>query len=84
MRKWGAVQTEVLGIDCAKKDSQYLKYLLSTAAKKKLFEQQTFIPIGIHLMELSDVLTSLLRSHNQYLSQLTTIDIYNILPKQMH
>ena len=34
--KWEEVQTEVIGVTCAKSDAQYLKYVLSRAAENTI------------------------------------------------
>ena len=57
-RKWGKLKTEVLRINCAEEDAQYLKYLLSTASAAGKVTQGLFIPTGIHLMEVEHVIMS--------------------------
>ena len=83
MRKWGQIHTEVLNVECAKKEAQYLKYLLSCAVEQKLLYDCVFIPIGIHLMKSSNVLSSLLRQHNQLLMNLRTFEIYGLFPMML-
>ena len=83
VRKWGQIHTEVLNVECAKKEAQYLKYLLSCAVEQELLYDCVFIPIGIHLMKSSNVLSSLLRQHNQLLMSLRTFDIYGLFPTML-
>ena len=78
-RKWGQIQTEVLSVQCAKEDAQFVKYLMSRAIERKLLQDCIFIPIGIHLMKTSEVLSNLLRQHNVFLTNTTTFDIYGLL-----
>ena len=53
IRKWGQLQSEVIGVQCAKVDAQYLKYLLSSIVEQKILQDCLFVPIGIHLMTIS-------------------------------
>ena len=83
IRKWGTIHSEVLSIECAKKNAQYMKYMISTAIEQNLLKNVLFIPIGIHLMKSPEVLSSLLRKHNQYIATLTTFEIYGLFPQML-
>ena len=83
IRKWGQIQSEVIGVQCAKVDAQYLKYLLSSIVEQKILQDCLFVPIGIHLMTSSDVLSNLLQQHNKFLSNTATFDIFDIYPEEM-
>ena len=82
-RKWGKLKTEVLRINCAEEDAQYLKYLLSTASAARKVTQGLFIPTGIHLMEGKEVLTSILNEQEQYLQSTIGIPITGISTENM-
>jgi len=45
IRKWGQIQTEVISVNCAKPNAQYLKYLLSAAIEQGYLGDCIFIPI---------------------------------------
>ena len=82
-RKWGQIQTEVIGIISAKEDAQYLKYLLSRASQEGFIKTGVYIPIGIHLVEGPGILTDILSAHNQYLSQLDFFELREVTKKKM-
>lgn len=83
IRKWGKIHSEVLSIECAKKNAQYMKYMISSAIEQKLLKDCLFIPIGIHLMKSPEVLASLLRKHNQHVATLATFDIFGLFPQML-
>ena len=82
-RKWGQIQTEVIGIISAKEDAQYLKYLLSQASKEGFIKTGVYIPIGIHLVEGPGILTDILSAHNQHLEQLDSFEVMEVTKKKM-
>ena len=83
VRKWGQIKTEVIGLECVKSEAQYVKYLISNAVEYKHLVDCIFVPIGIHLMKSSEVLSSLLRQHNHYVANISTFEIYGIYPQML-
>ena len=78
VRKWGKVSTEVIGIECDKKDAQYMKHILSVGAEQEVFGHAVFVPVGFHLIQGKYALEELLRQNNIFLSELTIIPIEGI------
>ena len=61
VRKWGNVSTEAIGVECNKKDAQYLKHILSLGAEQEAFGDAVFVSIGFHLIQGKHALEELLR-----------------------
>ena len=78
VRKWGTVSTDVIGVECNKRDAQYMKHILSIAAGLELFGDAVFVPVGFHLIKGKEALENLLRQNNVFLSELTVIPIEGI------
>ena len=74
-RKWGGISTEVLSVHCPSEDAQYLKYLLVEACSDQTLHTQIFVPTGIHLLEGKEVMTELLREHQNFISTTTSCQI---------
>ena len=77
-------QTEVIGFNCAEKDAKYQKHLFSKVGALKKLVNCHFVPIGYHLINDSEALTQILRFHNNWLSEVQTIDIFETLPTEMY
>ena len=75
VRKWGQIQTEVISLECVREQAQYMKHIISAAVEQKCLDGCLFVPIGIHLMKSSDVLSNLLRQHNQTIAALIWLPI---------
>ncbi len=84
IKKWGDVSTEVIRINCAKEESEKLKYLFSTACEQGLLTRGTFIPAGLHLMEGKLVVTNILKEHVAFLAESTGIPISGLTVEDMH
>ena len=82
-KKWGGIQCEVLSIHCTKDDAKYLKYVLAEASSQKKLAKGVFVPTGIHLMEGKEVLTQLLTEHQDFVQQVTSIQIGGISYEEM-
>ena len=50
--KQGKLKTDILRINCAEENAQYLKYLLSTASASGDIKKGLFIPTDIHLRKV--------------------------------
>ena len=83
VRKWGQIRTEVISIECVKTQAKYMKYIVSTTVEQKLVDDCLFIPIGIHLMKSSEVLSNLLRQHNKFVADTETFDVFGIYPETL-
>ena len=77
-QKWGKLKTDILRVNGAEDDAQYLKYLLSTASASGDIKKGLFTPTGIHLMGGKEVLTSILNNQNQYLQSTIGIPITGV------
>ncbi len=84
MRKWGEIQVEVLSIQCCIDDAQYLKCLLVEASSQGLFSQGLFVPTGLHLIEGKEVVMSLLREQQDFIKQVTSVQVEGISSKDMY
>ena len=82
-KKWGGLQCEVLSVHCTKEDARYLKYILAEASTQKKLAKGVFVPTGIHLMEGKDILTQILQEHQDFLQQVTSIQIGGITYEEM-
>ena len=78
LRKWGHIQVEVIKITCMEEDTEYMKYLLSTASSQNKIQRGLFVPTGIQLMETKEILTNLLEEHKQYTESVTSYQIEGI------
>lgn len=83
VRKWGNVSTDVIGVECDKKDAQYMKHILSLGAEQEVFGDAVFVPIGFHLIQGKHALEELLRQNNVFLSELAIIPIEGISRETM-
>ena len=77
-KKWGNMKVEVLRINCAECDAQYLKFLFSTASSQGQIKKGIFVPTRIYLMESKEVLTSILQDQIKYLKETVGIPIIGI------
>ena len=74
-KKWRDVRAEVLRINCAKDDSDYMKFLLSSIGEQCLLKRGVFLPEGLHLMEGKELVYTMLSEHNQYMETVVAIPI---------
>ena len=74
-KKWGDISTEVLRLNCAKEDSENLKFLLSSASEQGLITRGSFVPAGLHLMEGKSIVTNILKAHENFLRETTGIPL---------
>ena len=75
VKKWRDLKVEVLRINSAKEDSEYLKFLLSTSSEQGQMKQGVFLPEGLHLMEGKELVYTMLRRHSQYMNEITGIPL---------
>ena len=83
-RKWGGIQTDVLSVHCPTEDAQYLKYLFAETSTQTKLPQGLFVPTGIHLMEGKEVMTHLLKEQQEFIDQVTSVQIGGISNMDMH
>ena len=69
---------EVIKLTCMEEDTEYMKYLLSTASSQNKIQRGHFVPTGIQLMETTEVLTNLLEEHRNYTERVTSYQIDGI------
>ena len=78
VKKWGGINADVLRLNCAKEDSEFLKHLMSVASERNLLQRGLFVPSGLHLMEGKEVVANILHAHNTYIQQSVGIPIIGI------
>ena len=84
VKKWGNIKTEVLRVTCSTDDAEYLKFLLSSASNNESFRSSTFVPAGLHLMQGKEIVSSILREHQQYLLSTIGTPITGLVPQAMN
>ncbi len=75
VKKWRELRAEVLRINCAKEDSEFLKYLFSLASEQNLLTRGEFLPEGLQLIENSQLVYDILQEHIEYLGRVTSIPL---------
>ena len=82
-KKWRDLKVEVLRVNCAKEDSEFLKRLLATLSEKGLLQRGVFIPEGLHLLEGKELVYTILFKHNQYLQTVTSIPLSGLASNEL-
>ena len=75
IKKWRDLKAEVLRINCAKEDSEFLKQLFSYASEQNLLPRGEFLPEGLQLIENSQLVYDILNEHIEYLGLVTSIPL---------
>ena len=75
VKKWREMRVEVLRINCAKEDAEFLKFLLSSASEQQLFTRGEFVPEGLQLMANSELVHSILVEQKKYIENITSIPL---------
>ena len=83
VKKWGGINVEVLRINSAKEDAEYLKQLLSIGSEHGVLTRGLFVPAGLHLMEGKEVVSNILLEHESYLQQSVGIPVAGLSHTEM-
>eukprot|EP00957_Ditylum_brightwellii_P100350 7649551-Ditylum_brightwellii.AAC.1 len=78
---WGGVATTALKIQCAEKDSLYLKSLMSHAWKKMSTLHRKIIPAQARILTSPETYCNLLHNQKQYINDVTSITIEGLHPE---
>ena len=78
VKKWGNLRVEVIRINCAKDDAEYIKYLLSSSGEQGSLQKCVFLPEGLHLMEGKELVYNMLQEHDQFIREVTGVPIRGI------
>jgi len=81
IKKWKDLKAEVIRVNCAKEDSEFLKSLLSAAYEQHHITSGVFLPEGLHLIETSELVYNILETHNEYIKNVTSIPLRGISSK---
>ena len=83
VKKWRDLSVEVVRINCAKEDSDFLKILLSFLSEQNGFKRGVFVPEGLHLIEGKELVYNILQAHEAFLRSITSIPLSGILAKDL-
>ena len=83
VKKWGNLRVEVIRINCAKDDAEYIKYLLSSSGEQGSLQKAVFLPEGLHLMEGKELVYNMLQEHDQFTREVTGVPISGITYKDL-
>ncbi len=83
VKKWRDLSVEVIRINCAKEDSDFLKLLLSFLSEQNGFKRGVFVPEGLHLLEGKELVYNILQSHDVFVQSITSIPLSGILYKDL-
>ena len=83
MKKWGDIRVEIVRINCAKEDAEFLKFLLSSASEQNLFSRGEFVPEGLHLLENTDLVYNILSEQKKYLDNVTSIPLSGLTKEDL-
>ena len=83
VKKWRDLSVEVVRINCAKEDSEFLKLLLSYLSEQNGFRRGVFVPEGLHLIEGKELVYNILQAHESFLQSITSIPLSGILYKDL-
>lgn len=75
VKKWRDLKVEVIRINCAKDDAEYVKYLLSSSGEQGSLRKGVFLPEGLHLMEGKDLVYNMLQEHDSFITEVTSIPV---------
>ncbi len=78
VKKWRDLKVEVIKINCAKDDAEYVKYLLSSSGEQGSLRKGVFLPEGLHLMEGKDLVYNMLQEHDSFMTNVTSIPVSGI------
>ena len=78
IKKWRDIKAEVLRVNCAKIDSECLKFLLAAASEKGFLQRGVFIPEGLHLIEGKELVYTILQKHEQFTQNIIGVPLSGI------
>ena len=78
VKKWRDLRVEVIRINCAKEDAEYIKFLLSSSGEQGSLRKGVFLPEGLHLMEGTELVYNMLQEHGQFIGEVTGIPVSGI------
>ena len=84
IKKWGGLSAEVIRINCAKEESEKLKFLMSAASEQGLIKKGAFVPAGLHLMEGKSVVTNIMKEQVEHLQESTGIPLTGLTSSEMN
>ena len=84
VKKWGGINVEVLRINSAKEDAEYLKHLFSIGSEHGTFKRGLFVPAGLHLLEGKEVVSNILLEHDSYIQQSVGIPVTGLTQTEMN
>ena len=83
IKKWRDLKVEVLRVNCAKDDSEFLKLLLATSSEKGLLQRGVFVPEGLHLLEGKELVYTILLKHDQYLQTVIGVPLRGLASNKL-